>query len=643
MNIPIVQRVSAVLLAGLVIAGMFSCTAKGNDLSVSRINPELLEDVNAVIRLDDRTFEYRGVGSGRMHVHRIVTILNSDGKSHASLEIPYHSFTKIKRLRGAVYNAEGKRVKKIRGRHFNDKSMVSSISLAEDSRIKEGTFLHSEYPFTVEIEYRIDYSGFIQLPAWIPIKQENTALEKGNLVMEIPHEVNIDYRTFNVSDEQFSREASNKVDSFRWTLSGINGIERERYGPPWFELLPAVVFRINNFQMDGYMGSLQSWSAFASWIGTLWEGRDELPQSVKEHIDHMVEEYGRSRELIHSIYSYLQERTRYVSIQLGIGGYQTETALYTAEKQYGDCKALSNYLISMLQYAGIEAYPALIRNGSFTFPFDTEFVHNPFNHSIVTVPFESDTLWIESTSSSFPPGYIGSSNASRHALIFHENGGELVKTPSLTPKDNFQKRSATLQLSAGGDASLKVTTHFGGSQHERIRSISRQSNRRQMEYLSGRLPFNLFDIKSYEIIPDTDSPNARITMDVEITSFASAIGNRLMFHPNLMERNRSFITPTRMRTQPVYTGASYYDTDSISFKIPEGYAVEAIPEPVTLQFEYGSYSSTVTLSDDGKILNYNREIIMEPGVLPVEEHDQFFDFINDHVRSDNSQAVLVKK
>lgn len=634
----LVTAVFAVLLT----TSLITDTVTGNDLSVSSISPDLLENVNAVIRLDERTFENRGTGNGRMYVRRIVTILNSDGLSHSSIEIPYHSFTKIKKIGGAVYDLNGERVEKIRRRHFDDESMISSVSIAEDSRIKKGTFTHSEYPFTIEIEYRVDYSGFIQLPAWVPVKREKTALEHGSLTIEMPHNETIDYRTFNISGAKFSNVITNDHNRYRWTVAGLNGIERERYGPPWRELIPAVVFRINEFQMDGFTGSLKSWASFGSWIGSLWEGRTELSQSDKEHIDHLIENHGHSRELIQSIYSYLQDNTRYVSIQLGIGGFQTETALSTAKNRYGDCKALSNYLVAMLHYAGVEAYPALIRNGSPVFPFDAKFVHNPFNHSVVTIPLKNDTLWVEATSSSFPAGYIGASNANRYALSFFESGGKLIKTPLLTPTDNFQKRSATVNLSADGDASARVSTRLGGSQHEHIRTLSRQSPRRQTDYLNEQLPFTLFDLKTYEIGADPENPIANIEMEVEISAFASTVGSRLFFYPNLIERNRSFVPPPQIRTQPIHTGASYHDTDLISFKIPEGYSVEAVPEPVSLEFEYGRYSSAVTLSDEGKILNYSREIIMEPGILPVEEYSRFFSFINEIVRSDNSQAVLVE-
>lgn len=613
-----------------------------NDLSVSHINPELLVGANAVVRLDERTFQYHEPGSGQMLVRRIVTILNSDGLSHASLEIPYHSFTKIKKLGGAVYNSAGDRVDKIRGRHFDDESRVSAISIAEDSRIKKGRFTHSEYPFTVEIEYRIDYSGFIQLPAWTPVNREKTAIEEGSLTVQLPRDAQIDFRTFNVPDENFSQTASNENRSYRWEITGMNGIEREPFGPPWFELLPAVVFRTNEFQMDGYAGNLEEWSSFASWIGYLWQGRTELPQVVKGEIDRMVDIHGQSHELIQAIYTFLQENTRYVSIQLGIGGFQTETARSTAENRYGDCKALSNYLVAMLRYAGVEAYPALIRNGGFSFPFDTEFVHNPFNHSVVTIPFQNDTLWVEATSSSFPAGYLGASNSNRHALVFHNNGGKLVETPLLKPEDNFQKRSATVKLLENGDATASVSTQLGGSQHESVRSVSRQAQRRQRQFLDDRLPFNLYDISSYQIEAGEAKPVASIAMDIKITSYATVVGNRIMFSPNLVERTRGYLTPPRVRSQPLHTGDSYHDVDSISIEIPENYTVEAIPEPVSLEFEFGSYSSRVSVADDGKSLNYSRELLMEPGVLPVGDVSQFYSFINDFVRSDNSQAVLVK-
>jgi hypothetical protein len=397
------------------------------------------------------------------------------------------------------------------------------------------------------------------------------------------------------------------------------------------------------FEMDGYEGSMDSWSSFGKWVGQLWEGRDELPEFVKKDVDKLIATYGLSRELIGAIYSSVQTKTRYVSIQLGIGGYQTETAAFTANNLYGDCKALSNYLLAMLRYAGFDARPALIRNGGFSFPFDAGFVHNPFNHAVIAVQFEGETIWVEATSSTYPLGYLGSSNSNRHALLFNESGGELVETPDLTPADNYQKRTAIVDLESDGSALLSVSTSYGGSQHERIRSLLRATPDQQDRYVRSRLPFNLFEVNNFEASADSIAPSAELIMDVTVNTFANKIGKRLMFHPNMLERRDNFVSADEDRQQPINISMAYYDVDELTFNLPEGYSVEAIPDSISLEFDFGNYSASIKPSEDGTSLTYVREIAMKPATMQPDEFESFRNIMNQIWKSDNNQVVIVKK
>ena len=319
---PLIEKLclpgAALTLAFLLVTGTGERAAAQDPSSQSLIT-ELSHGADAVVRYDQRTFEITGPGEGRMDVYRMVTILNRDGLIHTNVEIPYNSFSRIKNLSGAIYDANGERVRRLRSRDFDDESMVSSYSIAEDSRKMTAALVHHQFPFTIEVEYSLDLSGFIQPPAWIPVPSEHTGLQFASMEILVTPGLELDYRAFNISEDNLQKSFVDGNTSYKWILQEIPAIEREIMGPPWTELFPALIFSTSQFSMDGHPGSLETWENFAEWIGKLWEGRDELPDEVKARVNELKNKHGMSKELVHALYREVQKNTRYVSVQLGIG------------------------------------------------------------------------------------------------------------------------------------------------------------------------------------------------------------------------------------------------------------------------------------------------------------------------------------
>ena len=116
-----------------------------------------------------------------------------------------------------------------------------------------------------------------------------------------------------------------------------------------------------------------------------------LPEKLKQKITDLTKECKTDKDKIKALYNYMGDNTRYVSIQIGIGGLQPMEASKVFSTGFGDCKALSNYMMAMLQETGIPAYNTIINSKSESL-FEDFASAGQTDHEILTVPLENDTL-----------------------------------------------------------------------------------------------------------------------------------------------------------------------------------------------------------------------------------------------------------
>ncbi|MCB0583382.1 MAG: transglutaminase domain-containing protein, partial [Phaeodactylibacter sp.] len=235
---------------------------------------------------------------------------------------------------------------------------------------------------------------------------------------------------------------------------------------------------------------------------------------------------GSDAEKITALYRYLQENMRYVSVQLGIGGWRPSSAAYVAENKYGDCKALSNFMKALLREAGITAYPALIAHGRVPYEVKDSFTYPLFNHAILYIP--SEDMWLECTSSTFPAGYIGAGNDGRHTLLITPEGGRLKATPALTGEDNRVVGKTTVTLAEDGAATVVGKLRFAGSRHESFRQRRAYSSRKELEdWFVGQSNLPAPVLESLDIQTAPDAPEAVCRYRAASARFASKAGRRL--------------------------------------------------------------------------------------------------------------------
>ncbi len=211
----------------------------------------------------------------------------------------------------------------------------------------------------------------------------------------------------------------------------------------------------------------------------LIKGRNILPDEIKKKVHDLTDNLKDDKEKVFGLYDFLQQNTRYVSIQLGIGGWQPFEASYVAEKKYGDCKALSNYMIALLKEAGITGKYIEIFAGESPPPFIEDFPFSQFNHVISCVPLKKDTIWLECTSQTKSAGYMGSFPGDRNAILIDETGGHLVHTPVYKVADNLQLRKVKAIADKEGNLNAEIMSTYSGLQQDFLHLLNVLCNKKK--------------------------------------------------------------------------------------------------------------------------------------------------------------------
>lgn len=611
-----------------------------SNYSIDNIPKELLKDANAIVRMDYTSFELRSKRSATVTRKYAITILNKNADSYAQFREYYDDFIKIKSIKGVIYDKNGKVIKKIKKKEINDVSAVSGGTLISDSRMKYIEVLQNNYPFTVEFEFKKEFSGILSYPRWIPVGGYKMAVEQSTYIAKIPNKLGMRYKVKNFSSEpKITSEDDSKI--YTWFMENFQAIDSEPFGPNYRNFLPMVYLSPNKFEYDGYSGNMETWESFGKWLKGLELGRDELKKETVKKIKKLVEGAESDEAKVRIIYEHLQSKTRYISIQLGIGGWQPFKAEDVDKNGYGDCKALSNYTHAMLKVVGIKSYNASIGAGRGHPSFDSDFPSMGFaNHQILCVPLENDTIWLECTSQDSPFGFMGSFTDDRNALLYTEEGGKIVRTTRYPQEVNTQDRVAKVKIDTKGNARANIVTKYRGLQYENVQYQFRRNEKEQKEELFENLDIPNMEIENFKYSQVKDRiPEATEEINLEIKNYASVSGKRIFIPFNILNKRKRTPPKVKNRKTEVVINTAFIDTDEIVYEVPSYFEVEHLPESVSFDSDFGSYAVTVT--KEGNKITYARTMKLNKNIYPAERYGDLLKFYKKIVRADKMKMVIL--
>lgn len=621
---------------------LFSLFVNGQDQSLLvalTIPTELKENANAVVRYDAVNISILSYNKMVYTNKRIVTIFNSSADNKHGVVMGYDKNKSIMKMETKIYNALGKEIKKIKKSDYNDVSAVDGATLYSDSRIKYLDYTPTEYPYTVVFETEVQYTSTAFLPDWRPIEGFYTSTENASYKLTNTSGIEVKLKTTN-----FENYNIQKINEFEFTASMLKALKPEAYRPAFTDIAPYLKATLTEFDMDGVKGTNSNWSDFGKWMNDkLIKDTQNLPEKVKQDIKALTANAQSNIEKAKIVYQYMQDKTRYISVQVGIGGWKPMLASDVDRLGYGDCKGLTNYTKALLDEVGVESYYTVIYGDREIRNIDESFSSTQGNHVILCLPHESDYIWLECTSQTSPFGYTANFTDDRDALIITPEGGKIVRTKAYPTEDNLLQTQASIYLEDTGNFKANVELKSYGTQYGYHEGIQRQTLKNQeLHYKNQWSHINALNINSMAYDNDKNDIVFKENVQVNSERYASRSGNILLLQPNFFNRIETAPARYDIRKFPFELDRGFVDVDTYEIILPDNLEVETLMNDVHVSNKFGEYSASIVQNEPNKLV-YTRKFLLNKGFYEKEEYEAFRAFWLEVVKNDKSKVVLKYK
>lgn len=607
----------------------------------TEMNETLKVGADAVYRVYRTEVDVLSTEKYSLNKYIEVTVLSDRGKDHSDFYVYYDPDRPVRNISAVLYDSEGKRVKTYSPKDFKDYSEYSGINLFDDNRVKNIEVHYPKYPYTVIFEYTQDVNGYTNFPNWYPQVYFRVGIEIATYRISFPNDLNIRYKLFN-SPEPIETKGTSKT-TLSWTVRNLAPIESEPYSPRFYEFTPSVLVVPDRFTYKQTSGINSTWDSYGTWVSQLLVDRSDLSISSKDKVLKLIEGIESTREKVKVIYKYMQNHTRYVSIQLGIGGFQPFPASTVETTGYGDCKALSNYTKSLLSLAGIKSHYCEIGVSNTKIVFDDFPSTDQTNHIILCVPLEKDTIWLECTSQNMPFGYLPYNIQNQKVVLIDEEAqlGKLVITSKTSSEYNLQNRRTELEIDEEGNAKGSLYTSVYGGEIENLFPELWQPNNDREKIINRKYGIPGFKLQKFAYgVDEGDSTMAFEDIQLEINKLGSKTGNRLFVKINPFGGNIDVPVKPKERKNDVVINSNRTNHDTVTITIPEGFRIESLPKEQNISTKFGTLTTKYSVFE--KQIIFERKYNLVKGKHPSPEIFNLINFLQEINKADKQNVILVK-
>lgn len=613
--------------------------------------PHLPETTKAVILLDDETYTVDAKGQAVDHERIVIKILRPQGRDLAYPAVWYDKDSKIISFHAWSIDPAG------------HEYAVKDSEMREGSPPGEGGELYNDVKFRVAdppgrdpggiVAYEVEQRERPYLAETSWDFQGELPIVSQSFTIELP-------AGFTYTTTWAHHPKVNAIDlenqHFRWEMNNEPAIDLERV--PMSPATSSLAGRMTvhyagpglSFPEDG------TWKGIGEWYTALSHDRLAASPDIAAKAAELTAGKTDFYDKADAIADFLQKQVRYFVIEMGVGGFQPHPAAEIFRDKYGDCKDKATLLSAMLSTVGIHSDLVMVDTHRGAIDPDAPSIHgdhmiaaieipkgysSPKLHSVVTASNGKRYLIFDPTWELTPFGQIEDNLQGSWALLIEGPDSQVVQIPVMNPDLNTVHRSATLQLAPDGSLKGNITVKRFGDLAEQGRYIfAHEDATKQQQYVdhsvSGDFMAASLSGLKVENVAALDK-DLTTTFNLTADHFANSVGPLIMLRPRIFG---SYTLPVDHKTRSVAIDLheTMQGTDSFDIQLPEGYAVDELPDPVKADVGFASYESSTKL--EGNTIHYTRTFTLRQVSLPADKYADLQHFVGLIAADEDSRVVL---
>ena len=410
-------------------------------------------------------------------------------------------------------------------------------------------------------------------------------------------------------------------------------IIEEELGPDTYEI--AAYVEGSPFKDQTYL---------SNWLGNFFKERMIANDEIKNTVDKLLEGCSNEDEKIAALYRFLQDNIRYVSIKTSLSsGLAGHKAAETFANRYGDCIDKAILFATMLQYAGVEAYPVIVMTNDNPQPlYDKLGVLNG-NHAINQIHLKNGKIiHLDSTANCYRYPFFRSDD---HGIIaWNPIKNTLQNTGFPDPKDEAITSELNITLMKNGSANVKETVTTRGNPEITYRYFFQNAPKDyihpQLESLAN-ITFESSHLINYDFAnPFDENKDYQFSMNYKVDKLWNKVGNDLYLIKIKQPFGFDFVA-SDIRKTDIKFNSVLEKTHKGKIVIPTEMEIVGLPEELIIESPYLIYKGS--FKQEKNVIYYENTYSRNGTDIPVSDYDDFRNAliqINDYI---NKPIILQKK